>query len=61
LLAVPVMLAMIAVMFFVAYLARSGLLSGGLLVAIQGGLVGLGFAVTMQTVVRGAIYRAVKS
>jgi hypothetical protein len=55
------MLAVIAVMFSVAYLARSGLLSGGLLAAIQGGLVGLGFAVTMQTLIRGAIYRVVKS
>jgi hypothetical protein len=61
LLAAPVMLAMIALMFSVAHLARSGFLSGGLLVAIQGGLAGFGFAVTMQTLIRGAIYRVVKS
>jgi hypothetical protein len=55
------MLAMIALMFSVGHLARSGFLSGGLLVAIQWGLAGFGFAVTMQTLIRGAIYRVVKS
>src|ERR1700686_1744921 len=61
LLVVPVLLAMCVVLYSTELLRRAGFLSGVLLVAAQGGIAGLGFALTMRLAIRGLTYRLVKS